>query len=246
LCLGEGRLQEAVEILRRGRAVFPDDEYLGYLEAEAFYELDDYDSANRLLLEIVNAPPARHYHAGGLDNIQGQVAPRSLGEVLRIRRQFAAAERVLQTVVERYPGDAIAWHALGRVYIDRRCREKLDEVRERLAHLPRGRLLSPLLLASWHMLHGDWKAAERLLDELIAQAPQMPLLRLMRAELLNRRGAGLAACLQAYRDVLRVSPGNAAAAAMVERLEGSLHRPATVGALNLCTAASMAATGSIP
>lgn len=246
LNLAAGRLTEAIAILQRGRSVFPDDEYLAYLQAEAHYELDDYETAQRLLVEIVNAPPARHYHAGGLDNIQGQVAPRSLGEVLRIQRQFTAAQRVLQTVVERYPDDAIAWHALGRIYIDLRDRERLDYVRGRLANCPRGRLLSPLLLAAWRLLHGEWKAAERLLDDLIAQAPQMPLLRLMRAELVSRRGAGLTECLQAYRDVLRVSPGNAAAAAMVQQLEGSLHRPATVAALNLCTPAAITGASMFP
>jgi hypothetical protein len=71
------------------------------------------------------------------------------------------------------------------------------------------------------------------------------MLRLMRAEVLTRRGAELAACLQAYRDVLRVNPGNAAAAAMVRKLEGMLHRPTTVGSLNLCTLATSGAGAAV-
>jgi glycosyltransferase involved in cell wall biosynthesis len=243
LSISEGRPQEAVEILKQGRTVFPYDDYLAYLQSEAYYELDDYEAAKSVLVHIMYGPDMPQYKAGSPDDIKRRTAPRSLGEVLRIQRQLAAAEAVLKSVVEMYPQDALGWHGLGRVYIDMRSREQLQRVCEQLASCPRGQLFSSLLWAAWHMMHGEWKAAERTLDQLIATAPQMPILRLMRAEVLTRRGAALASCLQAYRDVLRVQPGNAMAAAMVQKLEGTLHRPTTVGSLNLC-ATAMAEAGT--
>jgi glycosyltransferase involved in cell wall biosynthesis len=235
LSISEGRPQEAIDILQRGRTIFPYDDHLAYLLSEAYYELDDYEAAKSVLVHIMYGPDMPQFKAGTPDDIKRQLAPRSLAEVLRIQRQHAAAEAVLKSVLEFYPHDALSWHGLGRVYIDLRDQAQLEIVRERLASCPQGPLFSSLLLAAWHMVKAEWKAAERVLEQLIATAPQMPLLRLMRAEVLTRRGAGIAACLQAYRDVLRVQPGNAAAAAMVQKLEGSLHRPATVGSLNLCS-----------
>jgi hypothetical protein len=54
----------------------------------------------------------------------------------------------------------------------------------------------------------------------------LTIVRLMRAELLARRNAPVAARLRAYRDVLRVQPGNALATEMIERLEGAQRKPA--------------------
>ena len=235
LHIGEGRLREAIEVLERGRTIFPDDEYLAYLESEVLYELDDYDAAKSLLVAIMNGPDRPQFRAGAPSDIKRQMAPRSLGEVLRIQRQYAAAERVLRSVVELYPLDTLTWHALGRLYIDARSRPGLDVVCERLADCPQGSLFASMLKAAWHMVHSEWRAAEKVLDPLIATSPRMPMLRLMRAEVLTRRGAGLTGCLQAYRDVLRVHPGNAIAANIVRQLEGQMHRPVTVATLDLCS-----------
>jgi hypothetical protein len=68
--------------------------------------------------------------------------------------------------------------------------------------------------------------ADSVVDQLIARAPHLTIARLMRAELLARRNAPVAARLRAYRDVLRVQPGNTMAAEMIARLENSQRRPA--------------------
>ena len=79
-----------------------------------------------------------------------------------------------------------------------------------------------LLMAAWHLAIGDTSLCEVTLDELIAHEPNMAVARLMRAECLNRRGASTVERWQAYRDVLRLQPGNAAVAALVEKLQGAV------------------------
>lgn len=228
LSLWDGQYADAARTMSQALALFPGDDHLAYLLAEALYELDQYQAAQQVLLDIMQRPDTATYSAGAPRHIKQLVAPRSLGEVLRIQRAFGPAEDVLLRVVEHFPQDAIAWHALGRLYIDLARRERLEFVREQVAQCPGGEMFASLLLAAWHMQRSEWKAAETAIDALIAAAPHMPMPRLMRAEVLTRREASLEARLQAYRDILRVSPGHPQAAEMIKRLEGILHRPVTV------------------
>jgi tetratricopeptide (TPR) repeat protein len=225
LALAQGRHQEVMAVADRALQLFPRDPHISYVLAEALYEVDRYKAAEGLLLEIINRPESPEYHAGAPGDIQRKLAPRSLGEVLRIQGAHAAAEAVLRTVVKVFPRETISWHALGRVYIDTGNRQKLDEVRASLAECPDGKVFSSLLLAAWCLLRGELQSAEAVIDELIAQAPQMPMPRLMRAEWLRRCGAPAAARLQACRDLLRVQPGNAQALQMVEQLEAAQRQP---------------------
>lgn len=228
LCLRESQYAEALNSLTTAIHQFPDDDHLAYLLAEVLYELDQYPAAQQVLLHLIQRPGASPYCAGVPLHLKQLVAPRSLGEVLRIQRALPAAEEVLLSVVQKFPGDPLSWHALGRVYIDMARPDQLQHVREQLSALRGGEMFSTLLLAAWHMQQSQWKAAETAIDRLIASSPHVPIARLMRAEVLTRCGAALPARIQAYRDVLRVSPGNPQAAEMIKRLEGALHRPVTV------------------
>ena len=228
LSLREGQYTEALHNLTPAIAQFPADDHLAYLLAEVLYELDQYPAAQQVLSHLIQRPGVSPYCAGVPLHLKQLVAPRCLGEVLRIQRALAAAEQVLLAVVRDFPTDALSWHALGRVYIDMARRDQLEQVRHQLSVCPGGEMFSSLLLAAWHMQQSEWKAAEIAIDRLIAASPHVPMARLMRAEVLTRRGAALPARLQAYRDVLRLSPGHPHAAEMIKRLEGALHRPVTV------------------
>lgn len=219
LALSDGLLQQSVSIAQRGLASFPGEPHISFLLSEALYELNQYQAAEQVLIDIINRPQPLNYHAGTPNHMQRKLAPRSLGEVLRIQGKCTAAKSILQAVVQDFPDDTMAWHALGRVYIDLNDRQKLEEVREKVECCLEGQVYSRLLLAAWHLVKGNDDAAEPVIDQLIAQAPYLPLPRVMRAIWLDRRNPDTTTRLKAYRDILRVQPSHAHARSVVAQLE---------------------------
>jgi tetratricopeptide (TPR) repeat protein len=220
LAAQEGDFRQVLEVTTRGLVLLPHDDYLAYLQGEALYQLGEYAAARMALTHLLNSPPPpRVFQVGSPSNIRERLAPLGLGEVLRVERRLDEAEAMLRQVAERFPSDPAVWQFLGRVYIDGRQRQKLDEVIERLSACPRGEFFAAMLTASWSIAHGDFASAESILDRLISESPGMPLLRLMRAECLARAGVSTEQQLRAYRDLLRLEPGHPRAISMVLRLE---------------------------
>jgi tetratricopeptide (TPR) repeat protein len=222
LAMQEGQFQEAVAFAAAGLARVADDEYLAYLQAEALYHLGEYAAAGRVLATIVAAPSQRQPMCyGEPHDIRLRLAPLALGEVLRMQRSYDAAESILRQLTERYPTDGVPWQFLGRVYVDTGEQDKFSAACARLSGCDRGELYAGLLRVAWEMVRGDVESAERLIDGLVSLAPEMPLARTMRADCLERRGAPVAERLKAYRDVLRVQPGNSRAVPMMRQLKSS-------------------------
>ncbi len=239
LAMQEGKLREAVDLTARGLAMFPSDEHLAYLQSESLYELREYDVAATVLARLIaGSDRPRGYCHGEPVDIKRRLAPLALGEVLRMQRNYAAAEVVLRRVTDSLPADPVPWQFLGRVYVDTGERSKFDETIESLAACaaltPGGRsnLFAEMLCVSWEMVRGSVFEAERLLAGIIAEAPEMPLPRQLLAQCLERRGASTGELLKANRDVLRAQPGNPRAVAMVQRLEKS---PQPIQLLNQAT-----------
>ena len=220
LAMQEGRFQEAIEVTQQGLAILKDDEHLAYLQAEACYQLGNCRKAEAILTQIIHAPERERRLLNGQPcDIQQRLAPLALGEVLRMQRAYAAAEIVLRNLAERTGNDGVPWQFLGRVYVDTGEQGKFEGVLERLTHCDRGELFAKTLRISWEMLRGDVESAQRLATEVIALVPEMPLPRQLLAQCLERRGVPTTDLQRAYRDVLRVQPGNPTALAAIQRLE---------------------------
>jgi len=225
LAMQEGRFSEAVRIAADGRKRFPQDAHLAYVQAEALYDLGQYRAAGEVLATIPMQEPKRRLSFGEPNDIRQRLAPLALGEVLRMQREYDAAEKVLRDVADRYPNDGVPWQFLGRVFVDTGEQDKFQSVCARVEACERGQVYAGLLRVAWEMIRGDVESAERLIDELIGQAPDMPLVRVMRADCLERRGAPVAARIKAYRDVLRLQPGQPRAVGMLQQL-GAMSQPA--------------------
>jgi tetratricopeptide (TPR) repeat protein len=222
LSLQQGCFFDTLSHAQAGLQLFPDDDFLRYVQAEVLYELDRYEEARVLLAELVARPGRQQYRGGVPADIVTRLAPRSLGEVLRIQGRHAEAVELLTRLVQTYPDDTLAWHSLGRVYIDLRDGVRLAGVRAQLARCRQGELFADLLLAAWEMMHRHYAEATEVLDRVISRAPCMPLPRLMRVVCLEGLHAPPAALASAYRDVVRVQPFNAQAAQRLRELESTL------------------------
>src|SRR5262249_7335794 len=102
---------------------------------------------------------------------------------------------------------------------DTRQQVNLLMASEQLRRCPQGEIFALLLEATWHVEHNQPEAAGPLIDRLIGLAPQMPLPRILRAELLARTGAPIPDRIHACRDILRVQPGNLDAQRLIHQLE---------------------------
>jgi Glycosyl transferase family 2/Tetratricopeptide repeat len=222
----DGNPRQALATLDQGLAYFPAGEYLLYLRADCLYEMDRFAEAKETLLRILMGDGERQYRGGVPGEIKEKLAPRKLAEILRLEGEFTAAETLLRSVLRRFPDDTHSWHGLGRVYLDARQGTELFQVIERLRSCPQGDVFASLLLVIWHLTQRELNAAGALIDQLVSQAPQMPMPRMLRAEWLAQIGAPLADRMHACRDILRLQPGNLAARDMLASLE-TAHQQAT-------------------
>jgi tetratricopeptide (TPR) repeat protein len=226
IALKQGNVAEALNILAQGLAAFPDDDYLQFLRAECCYEVDDYTAARNALLKIIQGPQRNAYHGGVPAEVKEHLAPRRLADVLRLQRDFAQAEALCRSLLAQFPRDAHVWHTLGRIYLDCGQRERLMSVVEDLRRVPEGDVFAALLRALWHLSQGELAPAAEQIDWLIGHAPQMPLPRLLRIELLNRSNATIDERIKACRDALRLQPGHVEVQRILSSLE-SIQQVAT-------------------
>jgi tetratricopeptide (TPR) repeat protein len=208
MSLVEGRPAEAAYFAERGLTHFPADEHLLFSQAMACYAAEDYAAVVRILERVIHSPPSRDLMFCAVANVRNKLAPRLLGAVRRMQQAYSEAEATLQAVLGEFPDDTSTWYNLGLVYLDQGAGQKLVPVVRNLLNLRGGKIEAGLLAALWYLRHGDPTLAGPVIDDLIAQAPQMPRPRMLRAEWLSRCGAPLEAQIHALRDVLRIQPGN--------------------------------------
>jgi glycosyltransferase involved in cell wall biosynthesis len=215
----EGKLLEALAVLDQGLSLFPRGDYLLYLRADCLYELDRFREAKATLINLLTCGPKPQYRGGIPAEIVEKLAPRKLADILRLERDFASAETLFRSLINRFSDDTLSWYLLGRVYLDSRQRANFLAVTEQLRFCPQGEIFASLLLATWHLDHNELDAAAPLIDKLIGLAPRMPLPRVLRADLLARAGAPIPDRIHACRDILRLHPGNLDAQRMIHQLE---------------------------
>lgn len=240
LAFREGRYSDVIGHIARGLELFPDDEHLLYVLAEAYFEIDNYEAAKLTIARLLASPALPQYRGGGLADIRSKLAVRVLGNVLRMQGDYAAAEATLVTILRNFPHDTYTWYMLGLIYLDTNRRPPLDSVVHSLAACPQGRTFAGLLDATWRLRHSELNAAGVLIDQLVAEAPQMPLPRVLRIEWLRRTGASREAQIQACRDLLRVDPGDVGVTQELQRLQ-SAQRATTLAPSDWCSSVVLGA-----
>ena len=225
LALHEGKLVEALSWVERGLQYFPGDEHLLLAAAMAYFNAEAWEPAKAALLAILHTQAPRRMLYGECRQVREQVAPRMLAAILRVQGALPQAQQVLCDLVRCFPDDLAAWYNLGLVFLDARAPASLEGVCERLETCG-GQIEAELLRVLWQMRHGDLAAAGPRIDQLVAQAPDLPIPRMLRAEWLSRMRAPLAEQARALRDVLRVQPGNGEARQYLARISALLPQAA--------------------
>lgn len=219
LSLLDGQAHEAVALIDQGLTLQPANTHLLLAKANALYALQQHDQSATVLETILSLPLSLSCRLAETTDVQSKAAPRMLAAVRRMQRRWNEAEILLCGVLKRFPDDLTSWHHLGLVYLDQAKGQELARIVSRLAATTGGRIGAGTLTSLWHMRHGHLPSAGPLIDELIAEAPSLPCLRMLRAEWLSRSGAILAEQLRALRDVLRVQPGSLEAKRWIATIE---------------------------
>jgi tetratricopeptide (TPR) repeat protein len=110
-----GQPDRAVEACRAGRAHYPDDAELLYLEALLHQERADLTAAEECLATLLQTQPAAHFASvdASLRDFKGR---HQLAAVYFQQGRLAEAEALWRQVVHEQPGFRPAWQGLHKVY----------------------------------------------------------------------------------------------------------------------------------
>jgi tetratricopeptide (TPR) repeat protein len=217
ILLTVGKIEQALQCAQRGTARFRGSLQLQYMRAMAEYILQDHNRAAQTLEELIASPPLHEVQFGSFANLQTKLAPRLLAIIRRLQKMYSEAESMLRFVLSHHPGELIVWYELGMLAVDRADPEGLKTVGRQLLKLPGGDPFAGLLVALWHLRHGDLATAGQFIDQLLATDPQAIRARLLRAEWLNKMNAPLDTQIAALRDIVRITPGDKEAQRFLEQ-----------------------------
>lgn len=219
VAIEEGQPHEGLHWAKQGLALFPDDEDLLLQQAMAEFVTENYGAATATLRQIMAAAPAHRVKYGSLGDVRTKRAPLMLGAIQRMQGDYRAAEATLRQVLADFPECVDAWFSVGLVHLDVGNGTALTLAIMNLQKIAGGTNWARQLAALWHLRHGDPALAGPLIDDLIAQAPQLPQPRILRVEWLSKMREPIERQIRALRDVLRVQPGNLEARQWLKKAE---------------------------
>ncbi|MDX1948598.1 MAG: glycosyltransferase [Pirellulaceae bacterium] len=213
------RREEALSVLSQGEQLFPHDAELLTRKANLLCQVGDLGGAERVLVRLLRAPREQHLLAGGqamLDRREGRCL---LGMIYRDQNRPQEAERVFQELLGEHADYVRAWVGLGYVYLGQERWGDLNHVCQQLHKCQDGQVYAMLLKAEGMIARGELADAKPLIDQAILLAPKMVWARLVLAGWLGRTASPIEECQAAFRDILRLDPGNAAAIDSLKELE---------------------------
>ncbi len=205
-----GRREQALEACRAGRAIYPDDVELSFLEAVLLSEAGDLPAAEALLLRLLDDRPGDHYAIAAQPGMRGYMARHNLARIYRAQRRDAEAEIQWLSALAQRPDNVQSGFELGRMYVEQGRTDEAEPIAGQLATLgPVGELAATMLRAQSHLRRGDVALARRLLETAVATGPPALEPRMMLSRLLVEHGGEREAVEGALRGVLALDPNQA-------------------------------------
>jgi GT2 family glycosyltransferase/predicted Zn-dependent protease len=205
-----GRAADALAACEGGRAYYPDDAELLFVEGLVRYEGRDLVGAAARLERLIAGGEPEHFGSVA-SGLRGYKARHLLGSVYRELGRAADAEREWRLAVAECPGWQPAWLALGELLLSQGRWAEVEEAAGRLEADGGAWGDAAVLRARGLLARREFAAARRLLEETIARAPEAVWPRLVLTHVLLQEGGDGAAAERALRDVLALDPSNAEA-----------------------------------
>ncbi|HEY5312662.1 MAG TPA: tetratricopeptide repeat protein, partial [Pirellulales bacterium] len=226
-----GRKSEALQLTRQGLQHFGSCARLLLAEAELLCEAGGSAQAMPILERLLRTPTQQPFGLGmPIQSIHSR-ARNLLGVTHFQTQQFEQAEALFQQGVAEDPESVEAWTWLGFVHQARGHLRELDTVLQQLHALPNGEPYASCLEAQGFKQNGLFAQALASAQNAATAAPDMPLPRMLIADLLLIVGASTDELRAAMLEVLRVAPGNEPAMRELKRLD----QPQAVVANRFCS-----------
>jgi tetratricopeptide (TPR) repeat protein/glycosyltransferase involved in cell wall biosynthesis len=219
----------ALAACRAGLARSPGDAELLFLEGLLLQDRGDFSGAERCFRQLLpgteaggqienpsyqsSAPPlgANVFDTpsfGSLElGLRGHHTRFRLAQVLFAQGKAAEAEALWRVIVADHPGDMTVWRHLAELFLDQQRWTELDEVIARLRAVPPLALEAAVLQAQGYLARREWASARRLLEEVVARAPNAVWPWVYLSQALIQEGSEPEAIERALRRVVELDAG---------------------------------------
>jgi len=203
-----GQPAEALEVCRKGRAVYPNDAELLYHEGLLLSERGDLPGAEACLTCLLEGQPESYFAIGIDAGLRGYQTRYNLGVIYRDQGKVDQAEAAWRAVLSERADHTAAWLGLAELWL---AQERWGEVEEALGRLradPERVVDAAVLQARLFAARRQFGEARRLLEETLASQPRSLWVRLVLSHVLLQEGRDWPAAERALRAVLELDPGH--------------------------------------
>jgi GT2 family glycosyltransferase/Tfp pilus assembly protein PilF len=173
---------EALAACARGKAHYPEDAELLFLEGLLWQQVGDLPAAEAAFLRLLTTKEAPHFASvsGGLRGWKGR---QNLAAVYHAMGRDDAAEALWRQVLAERPGFEPAWRGLGDVFLGQSRWAEVEEVARGLETHAHAATEAEVLRACAQFTRGEADAARTRLEEASRRDPQAPRPKLVLARM---------------------------------------------------------------
>ena len=197
----------ALATCREGRSRFPDDAELLYQEGMLLREKGNLDAAERCLFQLLQMKP-QHHETAVEEGLHGYRTRHELALLYCQQGRAAEAEKQWRSVLLDRPDCVPACIGLVDLYLAQGRWEQVGQLVERLEKEPQREVESAVVRARMRMARKEFDVARRILEEVIAQHPQVLWPRIILSHALLQEGRSWTEAERALQDVLALDPSN--------------------------------------
>lgn len=213
-----GRHHEAFALTIEGLARFPDDPMLTTRHACRLFDAGHFGEAEQSLVRFLHNSSSTNRWAGDQSILDGRAARCLLGAIYQAQGRYVEAERVFQELLAEHPAHLQGWLGLSYVYLAQARFGDIEFVARQMEKCSHGTAHACVLRAQSHLHRDEFEPARELLEQVIAESPQMVWPRIVLGDWLMKSGADSSTCIAAQREILRLDQGNVAAQQHLTRM----------------------------
>jgi GT2 family glycosyltransferase/Flp pilus assembly protein TadD len=216
-------VDKALATCAEGRAIYPHDAELLYVESLLFSDKGDKRAAEDRLKKLISGREAEHLSSAAV-GLRGHKARHNLAMIYLEDKRYSEAESQWRAALLDEPAFYPAHVGLGEALLQRRAWARLDEQATALRQMGmRGQEEAEALLGRAMMERQEFAAARAHFQKTLERFPFSLNLRILHSHSILKEGTDDRAAEQALRNVLALSPNDAEARnnlAVIQRRNG--------------------------